>query len=63
MKQENKKLIQNLKTKNLNLNKKINTNWKYVKKKKKKIAWFQYGENYNLNFFKMDVIIYLFIFY
>lgn len=63
MKQENKKLIQNLKTKNLNLNKKLNTNWKYVKKKKKKIAWFQYGENYNLNFFKMDVIIYLFIFY
>lgn len=60
MKQENKKLIQNLKTKNLNLNKKLNTNWKYVKKK---IAWFQYGENYNLNFFKMDVIIYLFIFY
>lgn len=63
MKQENKKLIQNLKTKNLNLNKKLNTNWKYVKKKKIKIAWFQYGENYNLNFFKMDVIIYLFIFY
>lgn len=61
MKQENKKLIQNLKTKNLNLNKKLNTNWKYVKKKI--IAWFQYGENYNLNFFKMDVIIYLFIFY
>lgn len=63
MKQENKKLIQNLKTKNLNLNKKLNTNWKYVKKNKIKIAWFQYGENYNLNFFKMDVIIYLFIFY
>lgn len=62
MKQENKKLIQNLKTKNLNLNKKLNTNWKYVKKKIK-IAWFQYGENHNLNFFKMDVIIYLFIFY
>lgn len=62
MKQENKKLIQNLKTKNLNLNKKLNTNWKYVKNKIK-IAWFQYGENYNLNFFKMDVIIYLFIFY
>lgn len=60
MKQENKKLIQNLKTKNLNLNKKLNTNWKYVKKKIKKIAWFQYGENYSLNFFKMDVIIYLF---
>lgn len=31
-------------------------------KKKKKIAWFHYGENYNLNFFKMDVIIYYFIF-
>lgn len=40
MKQENKKLIQNLKTKNLNLNKKLNTNWKYVKKKKKKLPDF-----------------------
>lgn len=64
MKQENKKLIQNLKTKNQNLNKKLNTNWKYVKKKKlPEQSDFTIGENYNLNLFKMkDVFFFFYVF-
>lgn len=63
MKQENKKLIQNLKTKNLNLNKKLNTNWKYVNKINKKLPDFSMVRITIWTFSKMDVIIYLFIFY